>query len=512
MSTTSSKDQLARALRLTEADNVVVAIDALPLGQPVFGVLPTQRVPRGHKMAIQAIAKDSPVVKYGQVIGFAAFHIAPGDWVHESNVHVHSFDRAYAQGTEARPTSFIAEDQRRTFQGFRRANGRYGTRNYIAVLTSVNCSASAARHIARRVEQAGILADYPNIDGVISLVHGTGCGVDVNGAAYEILRRTQWGYAMNPNVGGVLMVGLGCEAFQIPRWMKSYGVTEDTTFRTLTIQEVGGTTKTVEAGFRAIVEMLPEVNKAQRSTAPASELMLALQCGGSDGYSGITANPALGVAVDLLVAEGGTAILSETPEIYGAEHLLMRRAASPEIGEKLATTIRWWEDYTARHDMEMNNNPSPGNKLGGLTTILEKSLGAAAKGGSTNLNGVYAYAEPVTEKGLVFMDTPGYDPVSATGQVAGGANILCFTTGRGSAFGCKPTPSIKLASNTYIYDHMIEDMDLNCGDILDGVSLADKGAEIFRHILRVASGERTKSEIIGYGDSEFVPWQIGATM
>lgn len=512
MSTTPTTDPTARALRLTEADNIVVAIDALIPDAQVFGITPKERVPRGHKMAVVAIAKDAPVVKYGQVIGFATSDIAPGDWVHEKNVRVQTFDRAYAHGTEARPTAFVPESQRQTFQGFRRANGRYGTRNYVAVLTSVNCSASAARHIARRVEESGVLAEYPNIDGVISLVHGTGCGVDVQGPAYEILRRTQWGYAMNPNVGGVLMVGLGCEAFQIPRWMKSYGVTEDTTFRTLTIQEVGGTTKTVEAGFRAIVEMLPEVNKAQRSTAPASELMLALQCGGSDGYSGITANPALGVAVDLLVAQGGTAILSETPEIYGAEHLLMRRAATPEIGEKLASTIRWWENYTARHDMEMNNNPSPGNKLGGLTTILEKSLGAAAKGGSTNLNGVYDYAEPVTEKGLVFMDTPGYDPVSATGQVAGGANILCFTTGRGSAFGCKPTPSIKLASNTYIYDHMIEDMDLNCGDILDGVSLADKGAEIFREILRVASGERTKSEIIGYGDSEFVPWQIGATM
>ncbi|MCU0906516.1 MAG: altronate dehydratase family protein [Rhodobacteraceae bacterium] len=512
MSATPTKDQTARALQLTDGDNIVVAIDALTPADPVFGIAPKERVPRGHKMAIAAIARDAAVVKYGQVIGFATTDIAPGDWVHEKNVHMHSFDRAYAHGTEARPTAFVPEDRRATFQGFRRANGRYGTRNYIAVLTSVNCSASAARHIARRVEQSGVLADYPNIDGVISLVHGTGCGVDTKGAAYEILRRTQWGYAMNPNVGGVLMVGLGCEAFQIPRWMKSYGITEDTTFRTLTIQEVGGTTKTVEAGVRAIVEMLPEVNRAQRSTAPASELMLALQCGGSDGYSGITANPALGVAVDMLVAQGGTAILSETPEIYGAEHLLMRRAATPQIGEKLAATIRWWEDYTARHDMEMNNNPSPGNKLGGLTTILEKSLGAAAKGGSTNLNGVFAYAEPVTERGLVFMDTPGYDPVSATGQVAGGANILCFTTGRGSAFGCKPTPSIKLASNTYIYDHMTEDMDLNCGDILDGVSLADKGAEIFDCILRVASGERTKSEIIGYGDSEFVPWQIGATM
>ena len=512
MSATSHMDQTARALRLTETDNIVVAIDGLSAGLPVLGVAPTERVPRGHKMAVQAISKDAPVVKYGQVIGFAKSDIAPGDWVHEHNTYLHSFLRDYQHGVDSRPTQFVAEDQRQTFQGFRRANGRFGTRNYVAVLTSVNCSASAARHISRRVEESGVLADYPNIDGVISLVHGTGCGVDVNGAAYDILRRTQWGYAMNPNVGGVLMVGLGCEAFQIPRWMKSYGVTEATTFRTLTIQEVGGTMKTVEAGFRAIVDRLPEVNAVRRSTAPASELMLALQCGGSDGYSGITANPALGVAVDLLVAEGGTAILSETPEIYGAEHLLMRRAAAPEIGEKLAATIRWWEDHTARHEMEMNNNPSPGNKLGGLTTILEKSLGASAKGGSTNLNGVFAYAEPVTEKGLVFMDTPGYDPVSATGQVAGGANILCFTTGRGSAFGCKPTPSIKLASNTYIYDHMIEDMDLNCGDILDGVSLADKGAEIFRHILRVASGERTKSELIGYGDSEFVPWQIGATM
>lgn len=512
MTDTSTPEPEARALRLTQADNIVIAIDALQAGSSVLGVSPRQRVPRGHKMALVDIPRGAAVVKYGQVIGFASSDIGKGDWVHEHNVMVREFDRNYAHGTEARDTTFVPEQDRQTFQGFRRASGRYGTRNYIAVLTSVNCSASAARHIAQAVKESGVLSMYPNVDGVISLVHGTGCGVDVKGPAYEILRRTQWGYAMNPNVGGVLMVGLGCEAFQIPRWMKSYGLTEDTTFRTLTIQEVGGTTKTVDAGVRAILEMLPEVNAVRRTTAPASELMLALQCGGSDGYSGITANPALGVAVDMLVAQGGTAILSETPEIYGAEHLLMRRAARPEIGEKLAQTIRWWENYTARHDMEMNNNPSPGNKLGGLTTILEKSLGASAKGGSTNLNGVFAYAEPVTERGLVFMDTPGYDPVSATGQVAGGANILCFTTGRGSAFGCKPTPSIKLASNSYIYNHMIEDMDLNCGDVLDGVSLADKGAEIFRHLLRVASGERTRSEVIGYGDNEFVPWQIGATM
>ncbi|MFN3481702.1 MAG: altronate dehydratase, partial [Rhabdaerophilum calidifontis] len=223
-------------------------------------------------------------------------------------------------------------------------------------------------------------------------------------------------------------------------------------------------------------------------------------------------NPALGAAVDLLVAEGGTAILSETPEIYGAEHLLTRRAASREIGEKLVARIRWWEDYTRRNRMEMNNNPSPGNKLGGLTTILEKSLGAAAKGGTTALTAVYEYAERVEAKGMVFMDTPGYDPVAATGQVAGGANILAFTTGRGSAYGCKPTPSIKLATNSAIYTHMIDDMDINCGDILDGVSIEAKGREIFDTLLRIASGARSKSEQLGYGDAEFVPWTIGATM
>lgn len=500
------------ALHLSADDNIVVALNTLTPDGSVHGVVPNARIPRGHKMAIQPIACDQAIIKYGQVIGFAKTDIPVGAWVHEHNVYLHDFTRDYAYGIDARPIAPAPEAEKRSFQGYRRINGRFGTRNYLAILTSVNCSASAARHIAARVTASGILADYPNVDGVIALVHGTGCGVDVNGHAYDLLRRTQWGYATNPNVGAVLMVGLGCEAFQIPRWMKSYGIYESDTFRTLTIQETGGTLKTVETGFRAVADMLPLVNQAKRSAAPASELVLALQCGGSDGYSGITANPALGVAVDMLVAQGGTAILSETPEIYGAEHLLIRRAATPDIGRKLAERIRWWEDYTARHDMEMNNNPSPGNKLGGLTTILEKSLGASAKGGSSNLNGVFDYAEPVTERGLVFMDTPGYDPVSATGQVAGGANVMCFTTGRGSAFGCKPTPSIKLASNTHLYTQMIDDMDLNCGDVLDGVSLTAKGSEIFEHILQVASGAPTKSELIGYGDSEFVPWQVGATM
>jgi len=499
---------MAAYLRLHPTDNVVVAVADLSPGDIVDDVKILRRIPRGHKAAVRPIAKDTPALKFGQIIGFATQDIVPGDWVHEHNITFHSVDRDYEFEVDARDPAPLSGA---TFQGFRRANGRVGTRNYLGILTSVNCSATVARIIAREVEKSGLLDDFPNVDGVIPLVHGHGCGMDAKGEGYEVLKRTQWGYAANPNMGAVLMVGLGCETFQIARWKQAYNIAESGTFRSLTIQDTGGTQKAVEAGLAAVRDMLPAVNAAHRESAPASELMLALQCGGSDGYSGITANPALGAAVDLLVAHGGTAILSETPEIYGAEHLLTRRA-SAEVGKKLIERIRWWEDYTDRNAGSMNNNPSPGNKAGGLTTILEKSLGAAAKGGTTRLKAVYEYAEPVTAKGFVFMDTPGYDPVSATGQVAGGANILCFTTGRGSAYGCKPTPSIKLATNTPVYERMTDDMDINCGDVLDGVSIQEKGAEIFRHILKIASGERSKSEKLGYGDAEFVPWQIGATM
>jgi len=503
---------MTRTLRLHAGDNVVVAVDPVTPGTLVEGVAATARVPRGHKMAVRPIGDGEPILKFGQVIGFAAGAIAPGDWVHEHNVAMRDFARDYRFAEAAGTEEVLPPDAQATFQGYRRSNGKVGTRNYIGILTSVNCSATAARFMAQAIERSGILADYPGVDGVIPLVHGGGCALDVKGEGYDILARTQWGYATNPNMAAVIMVGLGCEGFQIARWKDLYGIEEGDRFRTFTIQEVGGTKKTVEAGVAAIREMLPAANAARRETVPASELMLALQCGGSDGYSGITANPALGAAVDILVRHGGTAILSETPEIYGAEHLLTRRAATRAVGEKLVGMIRWWEDYTARNRMEMNNNPSPGNKAGGLTTILEKSLGAAAKGGTTTLRGVFRYAEPVTAKGFVYMDTPGYDPVSATGQVAGGANVLCFTTGRGSAYGCKPTPSIKLATNTPIYEKMIDDMDINCGDLLDGVPIEAKGQEIFETILRVASGERSKSEQLGYGDAEFVPWVVGATM
>jgi altronate hydrolase len=398
-----------------------------------------------------------------------------------------------------------------TFQGIVRQDGQVATRNYIGILTSVNCSATVARMVADHFRNN--LGDYPNVDGVVALTHKTGCGMASEGEGMTLLRRTMTGYARHPNFFSVLGIGLGCEANQIRVWMDSAGLKSSEKLQAFTIQETGGTRKTVEDGIARIKELLPEANKVKREPVPASHLILGLECGGSDGYSGISANPALGAAADLLVKNGGTAILSETPEVYGAEHLLTRRAVSREVGEKLVTRIKWWEDYTERLGGEMNNNPSPGNKAGGLTTILEKSLGAVAKGGTQAMMDVYEYAEKVTAKGFVFMDTPGYDPVSVTGHVAGGANVICFTTGRGSAYGCKPSPSLKLATNSALFNHQEEDMDVNCGVIVDGkASIEDVGQQIFDLILKTASGAPSKSEALGYGEDEFAPWILGPTM
>jgi altronate hydrolase len=455
------------------------------------------------------VAKAQPVRRYNQIIGFATRDIAAGDHVHVHNIAMGDFQRDYAFASLKTETQYFSEPA--TFMGIVRADGRVATRNYIGILTSVNCSATVARMIARHFENN--LDDYPNVDGVVALTHKTGCGMASEGEATDILRRTIAGYARHPNFFSSQLVGLGCEANQVNVLLSAEKLKRNERFGAFTIQEKGGTRKAVETGIARVKEMLPEANKVKRQPVPASHLILGLQCGGSDGYSGISANPALGAAVDLLVRHGGTAILSETPEIYGAEHLLTRRAVSQQVGEKLIARIRWWEEYTARNGNEMNNNPSPGNKAGGLTTILEKSLGAVAKGGTTNLVDVYEYAQPVTAKGFVYMDTPGYDPVSATGQVAGGANMICFTTGRGSAYGCKPSPSLKLATNTPLFVHQEDDMGINCGTIIDGTeTIPQAGERFFRMILATASGEKSKSEAFGYGDDEFAPWTLGATM
>jgi altronate dehydratase len=397
--------------------------------------------------------------------------------------------------------------------GYRRADGRAGTRNYIGILTTVNCSGSVAKFIAEAAEKNGFFNQYANIDGIVPIVHATGCGMSGQGEGYATLFRTLSGYAQNPNFGGILLLGLGCEVMQIPDLIGGRRIRADGALQYMSIQQEGGTRRTIERGLAALQGVADYANQAKREPIPVSEITIGLQCGGSDGYSGITANPALGFASDLLVSHGGTTILSETSEIYGAEHLLTRRAETPEIGEKLIERIRWWEDYTARNGGEMDNNPSPGNKRGGLTTILEKSLGAVAKGGTAPLSGVYKFGEKIDRKGFVFMDSPGFDPCSVTGQVASGANLIVFTTGRGSVSGYKPTPCVKLATNTEMYEKMSEDMDLNCGDIVTaGVAIEEKGRELFELIIRVASGEQTKSEELGFGGTEFVPWQIGAVM
>lgn len=497
---------MARLVILDESDNVGTVTAALAKGE--LGA--NSAIPRGHKIALADIAKGSEVTKYAQIIGWASQDIAKGDHVHEHNVEFRNISHEHVFGVNLRPA--VAPERADTFMGYRRPSGRVGTRNYIAILTSVNCSATAARQIAAHFTPER-LADFPNVDGVTAFVHGTGCGMAGSGDGFEALQRVMWGYARNPNVGAVLMAGLGCEMNQIDWLIEAYGLTPGPLFQAMNIQDVGGLRKTIELGVKKVEAMLPLVNAAQRTECPASELMVALQCGGSDAWSGITANPALGYACDLLAAQGATGVLAETPEIYGAEHLLTRRAASPEVGEKLLDLIAWWEDYTRRNKGSMDNNPSPGNKKGGLTTILEKSLGAAAKGGTTPLNGVYKYAEPVTAKGFTFMDSPGYDPASVTGQIASGCNLVAFTTGRGSAFGSKPSPSIKIATNTEMYRRMTEDMDIDAGRILTGeASVEQVGREIYELLLRVASGEPSKSEAQGLGDYEFVPWQIGAVM
>jgi altronate hydrolase len=497
------------AIRLHPMDNVAVASRSLPSGTILpDGPVAQMAIPSGHKIALSDIRKGETIKKYGQVIGVATEDIPAG-----THVHVHNLAMSELRARAEHPGARRANDEPRSFMGFRRKDGRVGVRNYVGVLTSVNCSATVARHIAEAAEKAGMLEGLNNVDGIVPITHTSGCGMAGEGEGFDMLRRTLWGTAANPNFGAVLLVGLGCEVVQVSRLKDDYGIAEGADFQSFTIQESGGTRRAIAEGLERLKDILPRIDGSARSEVPASELVLGLQCGGSDAWSGVTSNPALGNASDRLVDLGGTVILSETPEIYGAEHLLYVRARTPDVSDKLRARLDWWEHYTRIHGAQMNNNPSPGNKAGGLTTILEKSLGAVAKAGTSTLNDVIEYAKPLRTRGLVFMDSPGFDPCSATGQVASGATMIAFTTGRGSAYGCKPSPSIKLSSNSQIYARMTDDIDLDCGTIATGAaSIEEKGGEILDLLLEVASGKKSKSEELGYGGVEFVPWQIGAVM
>ena len=502
-------------LHLHPDDNVFVAKSALALGQTIseLGVRTRAQVPAGHKIAARHIAAGEQVKKFDTVIGVATRDLAPGDYVHSHNLKIVDYYRDPAFGADVRPVDYLPEEQRATFQGYVRADGRVGTRNFIGILSSVNCSATVIRQIAAHFTPER-LAAFPHVDGVVAFAQTSGCGMSSPSEHFDVLRRTLAGYARHANLAGALIVGLGCERNQVGALVESQGLKDDPAngqlLRTLVMQEVGGTRVTIEAGIRAIEEMLPIANQLRRQTVSASHIKIGLECGGSDGFSGISANPALGAAMDILVRHGGTAILSETPEIHGVEFMLTRRAISPAVGQKLLDRLAWWERYAAGQNAQFNGVVGHGNQAGGLANIFEKSLGSAMKGGTTPLRAVYEYAEPITEHGFVFMDSPGYDPVAVTGQIASGANLICFTTGRGSMFGSKPAPTMKLASNTAMYQRLQEDMDINCGLIVDGeCSVAEMGQRIFEQILRHASGEPTKSEQLGLGDNEFVPWHLG---
>ncbi|PZP70667.1 MAG: galactonate dehydratase [Delftia acidovorans] len=498
-------------LHLHPNDNVLVARTALSLGQeiPELGVRARAQVPAGHKIAARRIAEGEQVKKYDTVIGVATRELEAGDYVHSHNLRIVDYYRDPAFGADVRPVDYVPKAQRASFQGFVRAGGGVGTRNFIGILSSVNCSATVIKRIAAHFT-AERMAAFPNVDGVVAFAQTSGCGMSSPSEHFDVLRRTLAGYARHPNLAGVLIVGLGCERNQVDALVESQGLSEGRLMRTLVMQEVGGTRVTIEAGIRAIEEMLPEADAARRSTVSASHLKIGLECGGSDGFSGITANPALGAAMDILVRHGGTAILSETPEIHGVEFMLTRRAITPAVGQKLLDRLAWWERYAAGQNAQFNGVVGHGNQAGGLANIFEKSLGSAMKGGTTPLRAVYEYAEPITEPGFVFMDSPGYDPVASTGQIASGAHLICFTTGRGSMFGSKPAPTIKLASNTPMYRRLEEDMDIICGLIVDDeCGVPEMGQRIFAQILRHASGEPTKSEALGLGDHEFVPWHLG---
>lgn len=508
-------------IQLHGDDNIAVATRNLAAGSVVdvrgLPIPLREAIDMGHKVAVRAIAKGQPVKKFGQTIGFATTDISAGQWVHTQNVEAGALSLDYAHASEI--PAPLAPITGLTFQGYRRPDGRAATRNYVGVVSTVNCSAHTSKYISRHFDER-FLADFPNVDGVVPVLHKGGCAMQYGGEDHLQLSRTLGNFAKHPNFGAYLLVGLGCETAQGSFVVEKEGLVQialpgkqpGETPLLLTIQDEGGVAKTIERGIAVLKDLLPRANEVHREPIPVSELILGTNCGGSDGNSGVTANPALGVASDRLIAAGGTSVLAETTEIYGGEHTLTRRAISREVGERLIERIRWWEQHTAMFGVTINNNPSVGNKKGGLTTIYEKSLGAIAKGGTTALRGVFHYAEPLTEKGFLIMDTPGYDPVSVTGLVAGGCNIVVFTTGRGSCFGCKPVPSIKVATNTPMYERMRDDMDVNAGVILDGVTVEEVGQQIFDKIVAVASGEKTKSEAQGIGDEEFAPWQIGPTL
>ncbi|MCS2608294.1 UxaA family hydrolase [Halomonas dongshanensis] len=497
-------------IHLNSRDNVGVASKAVPRGIPIDkdGTPARENIDAGHKVALAPIKKGEAIYKYGQLIGIAARAIRPGEHVHTHNIDMVEVDSSLGRFQPHAQTEVVGRT--RTFQGFERHDKSVGTRNYIGILSTVNCSATVARAAADELNQSDELTRM-GFDGVVPITHGSGCAMNTESEGFAFLERVVAGYAQHPNFAFVLLIGLGCETNQVKALVQNQGLENVSRLAYFNIQDAGGTRSSIKTACAQVMRLAEEHKGAKRTPVSLEHLVVALQCGGSDGYSGITANPALGHAADLIVANRGSVILAETPEIYGAENLLIERSIDENVAQKLLDRIRWWKHYTEINGAELNNNPSPGNKAGGLSTILEKSLGAVAKSGTSSLNDVLLYAEKRVRPGFNFMDSPGYDPVSVTGQIASGSNVVCFTTGRGSVSGFKPAPCLKLATNTTMYEKMQEDMDINCGVIVDGTDSVERvGERIFERIIAIASGDMSASESLGYGNNEFVPWMVGA--
>lgn len=499
-------------IRLSALDNVVVARLRLAAGTKIEteGLVIEGDVPPGHKVATRFIKRGEPIVKDNAVIGYAAEDTVAGALLTNQRIRFFAVpENVSTAAVPARPVELLPKDRRATFEGFVRANGSVGTRNFIGVFVVGNCGATTARKAADFFDEER-LAPYPNVDGVVPFVHEIGCGMEMTGEPMDLLRRTISGFIRNPNIASAVVIALGCERNNLKSFLEQEKLEVGASLRTITIQEVGGITNAVEEAKRIVYEMLPDANAVKRQSVSAEHLRVGLQSGGADAFSGLSANPALGIAVDLLVRNGGTAILSDTPELIGAQAGLLARCASPETAEKFVSRLEWWRQYNEGKDTQLHGRVSRANEAAGIANILEKSLSSVKKGGTSPLMGAYRYAERVAEKGLVFMDTPAYEPVSVTGQIAGGANLIAFTTGLGSSFGSLPAPTMKLSSNTALYRKMEDDMDMNCGTIIGGESTVEgMGHAIFAKMLRHASGEKTKSELEGMGENEFVPWPIG---
>ncbi len=486
------------AITVDRRDNVAVVkaqiVKGLRIALPGGNLLEIKDdVPPGHRFAVREIAAGDYVCQYGQPIG-TSLGIEAGEWItHENMSNDVPVIRDLPEDLHTPAPEYFPVEDRGTFMGFRRADGRVGTRNFVLIVPTSMCASHEAAQISMMAEFLHYKREkYPNVDGVVAIPHNKGCGCQ-DGSNLEIMLRVLANYADHPNVGGVILIDLGCEKTNLAK-VEKYLLKRELSFKKpvakIGIQEIGGTQAAIEKGLKIVEEMLPQVNEAKREEISVSELVLGVKCGSSDGFSGLSANPALGRAADLLVKSGGTVLITEVPEFCGAEHILANRAKDAETGRAIYRMIDWFKDYASKFGGVLNNNPSPGNIAGGLLNITIKSLGALAKSGTTRVEGVCEYAEAPKSKGLNLMQGPGYDQESTPALVAAGATVIVFTTGNGTTIGNAIAPVIKLASNNRIFKQMSRDIDVSAGNIIEGTETIDAvGERVFEHIQRVSSGE-----------------------